>query len=119
LSGREPVRDFLYDPRLSEVDAANIAAAMKEVRALGRGHTDVNRLKGDVWQIEIDGEHVIYRLLFAEEGRFGQVLLALEIVNKKWQKAKAQHIRLAEDRLSDWRSRGRRLDKRKGRLVPS
>jgi phage-related protein len=92
---------------------------MNEVRALGRGHTDVNRLKGDVWQIEIDGEHVIYRLLFAEEGRFGQVLLALEIVNKKWQKAKAQHIRLAEDRLSDWRSRGRRLDKRKGRLVPS
>jgi phage-related protein len=116
-SGREPVRDFLYDPQLSDVDAANIAAAMREVKALGRGHNDVNKLKGDIWQIEIEGERVIYRLLFAEEGRFGQVLLALEVVNKKWQKAKAQHIRLAEDRLSDWRSRARRLDKPKGRLA--
>jgi phage-related protein len=59
------------------------------------------------WQIEIDGERVIFRLLFAEEGRFGQVLLALEIINKKWQKAREQNIRLAEKRLSDWRQRGR------------
>jgi hypothetical protein len=50
---------------------------------------------------------VIFRLLFAEEGRFGQVLLALEIINKKWQKAREQNIRLAEKRLSDWRQRGR------------
>lgn len=106
-SGREPVRDFLYDPKLSDVDAAAIAAAMKEVRVLGRAHHDVNHLKGDMWQIEIDGQRVIYRLLFAEEGRSGQVLLALEIVNKKWQKAREQHIRLAEERLSDWRARSR------------
>ena|SRR5438270_2159521 len=113
-SGREPVRDFLYDPRLSDLDAANIAAAMKEVRRLGRAHPDVNHLTGDIWQIEIDGTRVIYRLLFAEEGRFGQVLLALEIVNKKWQRARAQNIRLAEDRLADWRQRGHRLGKRRG-----
>jgi hypothetical protein len=42
------------------------------------------------------------------------VLLALDIVNKKWQKARAQHIRLAEDRLADWRQRGRRLGKPRG-----
>jgi phage-related protein len=113
-SGREPVRDFLYDPRLSDADAANIAAAMKEVEGLGRAHPEVNHLKGDIWQIEIDGARVIYRLLFAEEARFGQVLLALEIVNKKWQKAWAQDIRLAEDRLADWRQRGRRLSKPRG-----
>ena len=113
-SGREPVRDFLYDPRLPDIDAANIAAAMKEVKELGRGHPDVNHLKGDVWQIEIDGARVIYRLLFAEEARYGQVLLALEIVSKKWQKARVQHIRLAEDRLADWRQRGQVLGKHKG-----
>ena len=67
----------------------------------------MNHLKGDIWQIEIDGARVIYRLLFAEEARYGQVLLALEIVSKKWQKAKVQNIRLAEDRLADWRQRGR------------
>ncbi len=105
--GREPVRDFLYSAKLSDGDAAAIAVAMREVRALGREHPDVYHLRGDIWQIEIDGERVIFRLLFAEEGRFGQVLLALEIINKKWQKAREQNIRLAEKRLSDWRQRGR------------
>jgi phage-related protein len=74
-SGREPVRDQL--DQLSDEDAAAVAVAMKEVRSSGRGHSDVNHLRGDIWQIEIDGERVIYRLLFFEEGRFGQVLLAL------------------------------------------
>jgi phage-related protein len=76
-------------------------------RDIGRGHVDVNHLRGEIWQIEIDGKRVIYRLLFAEQGRFSQVLLALEIVTKKWQSAKSRHIQLAERRLSDWRTRGR------------
>jgi phage-related protein len=103
-AGREPVRDFLDG--LTEGDAAKVAAAMKEVRDAGRGHPNVNHLQGDIWQVEVDGERVIYRVLFAEEGRFGQVLLALEIVNKKWQKAKTRHIQLATRRLNDWRERG-------------
>jgi phage-related protein len=107
--GREPVREFLDDERLSDDDAAAIAAAMKEVRDVGRAHPDVNHLQKDIWQLEIDGQRVIYRLLFSEEGRFGQVLLALEIVNKKWQKAKARHITLAAQRLADWRERGSRI----------
>jgi phage-related protein len=105
FAGREPVKEFL--DHLPDEDAAAVAAAMKEVRAAGRGHADVNHLRGDIWQIEIDGARVIYRLLFAEEGRFSQILLALEIVNKKWQTAKNQHIRLAVRRLADWRQRGR------------
>lgn len=104
-AGREPVREFLN--QLSDEDAAAVAAAMKEVRDAGRGHVDVNHLRGNIWQIEVDGRNVIYRLLFAEEGRFSQVLLALEIVNKKWQSAKSRHIQLAERRLADWHVRGR------------
>jgi phage-related protein len=106
MAGREPVREVLR--KLSDEDAAAIAAAMKEVRTSGRGHPDVNHLGGEIWQIEIDGQGVIYRLLFSELGRFSQVLLALEIVNKKWQAAKNRHIRLAERRLADWRRRRRR-----------
>jgi hypothetical protein len=45
-------------------------------------------------------------LPFAEEGRSHQILLGLEVVNKKWRKAKARHIELAEARLADWRQRG-------------
>jgi phage-related protein len=106
MAGREPVRDVL--DQLSDEDSAAVAVAMKEVRNAGRSHIDVNHLHGDIWQIEVDGHSVIYRLLFAEEGRFSQVLLALEIVNKKWQSAKRRHIQLAERRLADWRGRGRR-----------
>ncbi len=77
-------------------------------RRAGRAHSDVNHLRGEVWQIEIRGRPAIYRLLFAEEGRYQQVLLALEVVNKKRQKAKGQHIELAEQRLADWIVRGTR-----------
>lgn len=105
-AGREPVREFLDDRRVSDEDAARIVAAMQEVRREGRAHPDVNHLKGDIWQIEIDGRGVIYRVLYAEEGRSGQVLLALAAINKKWQKAKPADIALADERLADWRERG-------------
>ena len=107
-SGQEPVREFLWDRHLPDEDAAAIAAVMTEVRNAGRAHPDVNHLRGDIWQLEIRGRSAIYRLLFAEEGRYQQVLLALEVVNKKWQKAKGRHIELAEKRLADWRERGTR-----------
>ena len=106
VAGREPVREFL--DQLFDEDSVAVAAAMKEVRNAGRAHIDVNHLRGDIRQIEVDGQSVIYRLLVAEEGRFSQVLLALEIVNKKWQSAKSRHIHLAERRLADWRGRGGR-----------
>jgi len=94
--------------QLSDEDAATLAVAMKEVLRAGRSHPDVNNLRGDIWQVEIHGKSVIYRLLFAEEGRYGQVLLAVLLVAKKWQKARKQHIELAERRLTDWRRRGRK-----------
>lgn len=105
-AGHEPVREFLDE--ISDEDAARIAVSMKELRITGLAHPDVNHLRGDIWQLEVDGLRVIYRLLFAQEGRYGQVLLALEVVNKKWQKAKQRHLQIAENRLSDWRRRGYR-----------
>lgn len=105
-AGREPVREFLEDPRISDEDAAKIVGAMHEVRREGRAH--VNHLQGDIWQIEIDGHRVTYRILFAEQGRSGQILLALDAINKKWQKAKRDDIALAEERLADWKARGKR-----------
>jgi hypothetical protein len=79
---------------------------MNEVRYAGRSHQDVNHLKGDIWQMEVDGSRVTYRLLFAKEGRSGEVLLALEVVNKKWESAKSRHIALAARCLAEWRERG-------------
>jgi hypothetical protein len=36
------------------------------------------------------------------------VIDRLEIVNKKWQKARSRHIQLAVRRLHEWRGRGSR-----------
>ena len=52
------------------------------------------------------GTGVIYRILFAPQGRRGQVLLALTAFKKKTQKAPSRLIRLAEQRLRDWEERG-------------
>lgn len=49
---------------------------------------------------------VIYRILFAEEGARGRILLALEGFKKKTQKTPPATVRLAKWRLSDWRRRG-------------
>ena len=117
-SGQEPVREFLWDRHLPDEDAAAIAAVMTEVRNAGRAHPDVNHLRGDIWQLEVRGRSAIYRLLFAEEGRYQQVLLALEVVNKKWQKAKRQHLELAEKRLADWRERGTRRTPSRSTTAP-
>ena len=51
-------------------------------------------------------EKAIFRVLFAEEGSRGQVLLALEGFNKKTQKTPPSMIKLAKRRLADWRRRG-------------
>ncbi|MBI5544459.1 MAG: type II toxin-antitoxin system RelE/ParE family toxin [Deltaproteobacteria bacterium] len=63
-------------------------------------------LRGEIWEVRVQGENRIFRVLFSPEGRFGQVLLALEAFTKKTQKTPPATIALAEKRLSDWRRRG-------------
>jgi len=71
-SGRRPVKEFLDG--LDDADLASVVAAM--VRADGRG--------------------VIYRVLFAPQGKNKQVLLSLEGFRKKTQKTPAATIRSGE-----------------------
>jgi len=89
---------------LSDSEAASVLAGMAEVR--DRGLAAARHLDGDIWEVRIDGDRVIYRILFAEEGVRGQVLLALEGFNKKTQRTPRATIVLAKRRLSDWRRRG-------------
>jgi phage-related protein len=103
-AGRRPVKDFLAG--LSDVDAASVAAAMKEVQ-LG-GLRMARHLRNDIYEVRADGERATYRVLFAPEGK-GRVLLALEALSKKTQKTPKQVIDLAENRLSRWRSQTRKL----------
>jgi phage-related protein len=101
-SGRSPVEEFIDS--LSDVDAAAVLAGMADVR--DRGLIAARHLEDDIWEVRVDGDRVIYRVLFAEEGSRGRVLLALEGFKKKTQKTPRATIELAKRRLSDWRRRG-------------
>ncbi len=52
-----------------------------------RGLTGTKQIKGDIRQIEADGDHgVTYRLLFAVDGHASQMLLGLVAFSQKTQK---------------------------------
>jgi phage-related protein len=101
-SARSPVEGFI--DKLSDADAAAVLVGMEGVR--DRGLSAARHLDGDIWEVRVDGDRVIYRILFAEEGSRGQVLLALDGFKKKTQKTPRATIELAKKRLADWRRRG-------------
>jgi phage-related protein len=78
---------------------------MKEVAT--DGLTAARHLRGAIYEVRADAERASYRILFAVEGKRGQVLLALEAVAKQTRKTPPSAIALAERRLKDWRSRAR------------
>ncbi len=90
---------------LPDADAAEVLAAMKEVRL--EGLRAARHLHGDIYEVRAESATQAFRVLFAPEGRYGQVLLALEAFSKKTQKTPKRFLELADRRLRDWRERGR------------
>ena len=99
-SGRRPVKEFIES--LTDDDAAEVVAAMTDVRE--RGLSAARHLRGEIYEVRVDGRDIAIRILFAQEGRKGRVLLALEGFKKKDQQTPGRLIRLAQTRLADWRS---------------
>lgn len=97
-----PVKEFLET--LASDDAHAVALAMREVAVYGLA--SARHLRGDIYEVRADGNHQSFRILFATEGRYQQVLLSLEAFSKKTPKTPPQKIDLAEKRLADWRKRG-------------
>ena len=101
--GKRPVLEFIR--KLSDHDKAEVLAAMQEVRQ--EGISAARHLREEIYEVRADGERVIYRILFAREGKQSQVLLSLVAFKKKTQRTPPEEIRLAQRRLHDWRSRSR------------
>lgn len=101
-AGKRPVREFLLD--LSDEHAASVLVAMAAVRV--QGLRAARHLKGDIYEVRADGGRQTFRVLFANEGKSGRILLSLDGFSKKTQKTPPEKIRLAERRLADWRRRG-------------
>lgn len=101
-AGRRPVKDFLDG--LNDEEVAAIVAGMKEVAE--RGLPAARHLRGEIYEVRADATTRSFRVLFATEGRYSQVLLSLSAFEKRTQKTPPRELELAEDRLGDWRSRG-------------
>lgn len=101
-SGRRPVKEFLDE--LDDIDLASVVAAMVDVRQ--NGLAAARHLGGGIYEVRADGKGVIYRILFAPQGKRKQVLLSLEGFRKKTQKTPVATVRLAKRRLRDWERRG-------------
>ena len=102
-SGARPIRDFLL--ALPDEDRASILEEMEYVRQHG---TSVARhVRQDIYEVRATYDTKAYRILFACEGRFQHVLLALNGFQKKTQQTPQAHIERAEQRLADWRRRGK------------
>lgn len=102
-SGGRPIREFLLS--LPGEDRAAILVEMEYVREHGR--SAARHLQGEIYEVRAYYGKNAYRILFACEGHFNQVLLSLEGFHKKTQQTPRAAIRLAEQRLADWRRRGK------------
>lgn len=102
-SGRSAVRDFLDG--LTEAQATQVLAAMRTVAELGL--VEARHLRGDIYEVRASIGGQAFRVLFANEGKRGQILLALEAFEKKSQRTPPRTIALAETRLADLRGRAR------------
>lgn len=103
--GNSPVKEFLGT--LSDDDVVAVLAEMEYVAEYGE--QAARKLRGEIYEVRVSGKDVIYRVLFATEGRWSQVLLALHAYPKKWQEARQEDIDRADKRLADWRQRGEAL----------
>jgi len=102
-SGARPIKDFLLG--LPDEDRAAVLEEMEYVREHG---TSVARnLRHGIYEVRAIYNTKAYRILFACEGRFHHILLALDGFQKKIQQTPQAHLKLAEQRLADWRRRGK------------
>jgi len=97
--GGDPVKRFIDG--LTETETIELAAAMKDVET--NGLAAARHLRGDIYEIRASGNRRTLRVLFASEGR--RIFLALEGFAKKTQKTPPSKIKVAENRLKDWRTR--------------
>ena len=102
VNGSRPVKEFLL--ALPDEDRAAILAEMANVR--DHGKKVARHIRGDLYEVRTIYNTNAYRILFACQGRFDQILLSLEGFQKKTQSTPKRSIKLAEQRLADWKRRG-------------
>ncbi len=87
---------------------AEVLRALKDLardRLFPRQIKHVKGSKLSYVRVTVDGNE--FRVLFAPQGRFGHIILAVRAFSKKTEKIPPSELKLAEGRLADWQQRGR------------
>lgn len=94
-AGRRPIKEFIDE--LSDIDAAAVVAAMREVQELGL--SAARHLRGDIYEVRAEGDRQIFRILFATEEA---------VALRSFSRLRASRRRRERPRLrrSAWRSGG-------------
>lgn len=103
-AGASPVKKELTKCQLTQREQAKLRTLMERVRTRQTLPGDVKSLGDDLLEVRLDGDHRIFRLLYAEE-RGGLLLLGLCFFQKKSQATPPRHKRSAKGRLKEWRKR--------------
>jgi phage-related protein len=101
-AGGRPVKKFLME--LTDDERAAVVAAMRVVER--EGLSAAKHLRGDLYEVKADTADKFFRVIFAAEGRYNQVLLSLEGFAKKDRKTPKPRLDLADRPLREWRQRG-------------
>lgn len=86
-AGRRPIAEFVE--ALSDTDAAAVTAAMKEVAL--EGLAAARHVRGEIYEVRAYRDRVTYRILFATQGKRGQVLLASRLSPRRREDATRVH----------------------------
>jgi len=113
-SDGRPVNDYLLG--LPEDDRASILREMEVVRK--EGMHKARHLRGEIYEVRATHDTNAYRVLFAQVGRFSQVLLSLAAFAKRTPRTPPHEIDVAEQRLAEWRRRGREKAREKKEQKP-
>lgn len=103
-TGGKPVDKELSKAGLTVQEKAKLYVLMGRVKNQATLPGDVKNIGDDILEIRLQGNHRIFRLLYAEE-EDGLVLLALCFFQKKQQKTPPDHKAHAVDRHKDWKAR--------------
>ncbi|QNT95093.1 hypothetical protein HEP81_04824 [Streptomyces griseofuscus] len=90
--------------KLNKAEKAKLRTLMERVRLRQTLSGDVKNLGGDLLEVRLDGDHRIFRLLYAEV-EDGLVLLGLSFFQKKTQATPPVQKLTANRRLKEWRKR--------------
>ncbi|MEA3511083.1 MAG: type II toxin-antitoxin system RelE/ParE family toxin [Actinomycetota bacterium] len=86
-------------------ERAAVVAAMKDVTI--HGNSVAHHLRGEIFEVIARAKRRQYRILYSTEGKSDHILLAVHAIVKKTPSVPGRDIALAEQRVSDWRSRSR------------